>query len=131
MNGDINFIVGTVKEMFCGLLLGFFLGVLNLFWFKETVFTRRHQMGILYMSSLYYFFLFAQLRHSCWYAYQCLLWYHSCHPLITGGLALIFLVINLNKLFFFFLSLLSLSLSFFKNEFQFTYCGGCSYLVYC
>jgi hypothetical protein len=47
--------------MFCGLLLGFFLGVLNLFWFKETVFTRRHQMGILYMSHLYYFFLFAQL----------------------------------------------------------------------
>lgn len=32
--------------MMCGLLLGFFLGVLCLFWFKESVFTRRHQMGI-------------------------------------------------------------------------------------
>lgn len=31
--------------MLCGLLLGFFLGVLCLFWVKESVFTRRHQMG--------------------------------------------------------------------------------------
>ncbi|KAG0765771.1 hypothetical protein G6F57_002470 [Rhizopus arrhizus] len=36
----------TIREMICGLLLGCFLGILNLFWFKETVFTRRHQMGI-------------------------------------------------------------------------------------
>ncbi|KAG2193165.1 hypothetical protein INT47_009598 [Mucor saturninus] len=36
----------SVKEMMCGLLLGFFLGVLCLFWVKESVFTRRHQMGI-------------------------------------------------------------------------------------
>lgn len=35
----------SVKEMMCGLLLGFFLGVLCLFWVKESVFTRRHQMG--------------------------------------------------------------------------------------
>lgn len=35
------------KEMMCGLLLGFFLGVLCLFWVKESVFTRRHQMGIM------------------------------------------------------------------------------------
>ncbi|KAI9331645.1 DUF2407 C-terminal domain-containing protein [Pilaira anomala] len=37
----------SFKEMMCGLLLGFFLGVLCLFWFKESVFTRRHQIGIL------------------------------------------------------------------------------------
>lgn len=36
----------SFKEMMCGLLLGFFLGVLCLFWFKESVFTRRHQIGI-------------------------------------------------------------------------------------
>lgn len=36
----------TFKEMMCGLLLGFFLGVLCLFWVRESVFTRRHQMGI-------------------------------------------------------------------------------------
>ncbi|KAG2210844.1 hypothetical protein INT46_000342 [Mucor plumbeus] len=38
---------GSIKEMACGLLLGCFLGVLCLFWFRESVFTRRHQMGIL------------------------------------------------------------------------------------
>ncbi|KAG2219010.1 hypothetical protein INT45_013773 [Circinella minor] len=37
---------GTYKEMMCGLLLGFFLGILCVFWFRESVFTRRHQMGI-------------------------------------------------------------------------------------
>lgn len=35
----------SFKEMMCGLLLGFFLGVFCLFWVKESVFTRRHQMG--------------------------------------------------------------------------------------
>ncbi|KAJ8652996.1 hypothetical protein O0I10_011377 [Lichtheimia ornata] len=39
-------IQGTYKEMMWGLLLGFFLGILCLFWFRESVFTRRHQMGI-------------------------------------------------------------------------------------
>ncbi|KAK4513127.1 uncharacterized protein ATC70_012921 [Mucor velutinosus] len=38
---------GSFKEMMCGLLLGCFLGVLCLFWVRESVFTRRHQMGIL------------------------------------------------------------------------------------
>ncbi|KAI9274591.1 DUF2407 C-terminal domain-containing protein [Phascolomyces articulosus] len=37
---------GTYKEMMWGLLLGFFLGILCVFWFRESVFTRRHQMGI-------------------------------------------------------------------------------------
>ncbi|KAI9310493.1 DUF2407 C-terminal domain-containing protein [Dichotomocladium elegans] len=37
---------GTYKEMMWGLLLGFFLGLICLFWFRESVFTRRHQMGI-------------------------------------------------------------------------------------
>ncbi|KAI7878748.1 hypothetical protein K492DRAFT_132333 [Lichtheimia hyalospora FSU 10163] len=39
-------IQGTYKEMMWGLLLGFFLGILCIFWFRESVFTRRHQMGI-------------------------------------------------------------------------------------
>ncbi|KAG0169529.1 hypothetical protein DFQ28_003607 [Apophysomyces sp. BC1034] len=39
-------IQGAYKEMMWGLMLGFFLGVLCLFWFRESVFTRRHQMGI-------------------------------------------------------------------------------------
>ncbi|KAL1929191.1 hypothetical protein VTP01DRAFT_2250 [Rhizomucor pusillus] len=39
-------IQGTYQEMVCGLLLGFFLGILCIFWFRESVFTRRHQMGI-------------------------------------------------------------------------------------
>ncbi|KAL1926219.1 hypothetical protein VTP01DRAFT_6084 [Rhizomucor pusillus] len=38
---------GAYKEMLWGLILGFFLGVICLFWFKESVFTRRHQMGII------------------------------------------------------------------------------------
>ncbi|ORZ01120.1 DUF2407 C-terminal domain-domain-containing protein, partial [Syncephalastrum racemosum] len=37
---------GTYKEMVWGLVLGFFLGIICLFWFRESVFTRRHQMGI-------------------------------------------------------------------------------------
>lgn len=37
----------SFKEMLCGLLLGLFLGVLCLFWVRESVFTRRHQMGIM------------------------------------------------------------------------------------
>ncbi|KAI7872128.1 DUF2407 C-terminal domain-containing protein, partial [Spinellus fusiger] len=37
---------GTYKEMVWGLMLGFFLGILCLFWFRESVFSRRHQMGI-------------------------------------------------------------------------------------
>ena len=37
---------GTYKEMMWGLILGFFLGVICLFWFRESVFTRRHQLGI-------------------------------------------------------------------------------------
>ncbi|KAI8645319.1 hypothetical protein BD408DRAFT_412139 [Parasitella parasitica] len=36
---------GSIKEMICGLLLGCFLGVLCLFWVRESVFTRRHQLG--------------------------------------------------------------------------------------
>ncbi|KAI8340368.1 DUF2407 C-terminal domain-containing protein [Choanephora cucurbitarum] len=38
---------GSFKEMVCGLMLGCLLGILCLFWLKESVFTRRHQMGIL------------------------------------------------------------------------------------
>ncbi|RUS27335.1 DUF2407 C-terminal domain-containing protein, partial [Jimgerdemannia flammicorona] len=34
----------TYKEMVWGLMLGFFLGLITLFWFRESVFTRRHQM---------------------------------------------------------------------------------------
>lgn len=37
---------GTYKEMMWGLMLGFFLGIICLFWFRESVFSRRHQMGI-------------------------------------------------------------------------------------
>ncbi|KAI9261594.1 DUF2407 C-terminal domain-containing protein [Phascolomyces articulosus] len=37
---------GTYKEMMWGLILGFFLGIICLFWFRESVFTRRHQLGI-------------------------------------------------------------------------------------
>lgn len=32
--------------MMWGLMLGFFLGIICLFWFRESVFSRRHQMGI-------------------------------------------------------------------------------------
>ncbi|CAO3652682.1 unnamed protein product [Mucor fragilis] len=39
-------IQGTYKEMMWGLMLGFFLGIICLFWFRESVFSRRHQMGI-------------------------------------------------------------------------------------
>ncbi|ORZ22305.1 DUF2407 C-terminal domain-domain-containing protein [Absidia repens] len=38
---------GTYKEMMWGLMLGFFLGILCIFWVRESIFTRRHQMGIL------------------------------------------------------------------------------------
>lgn len=38
-------LAGTYKEMVWGLMLGFFLGLICLFWFRESVFTRRHQMG--------------------------------------------------------------------------------------
>jgi hypothetical protein len=38
-------LTGTYKEMVWGLMLGFFLGLICLFWFRESVFTRRHQMG--------------------------------------------------------------------------------------
>jgi hypothetical protein len=37
---------GTYGEMFLGLTLGFFMGILCLFWFRESIFSRRHQMGI-------------------------------------------------------------------------------------
>ncbi|KAI8062901.1 DUF2407 C-terminal domain-containing protein [Gongronella butleri] len=40
-------IQGAYKEMMCGLMLGLFLGVLCLFWVRESVFTRRHQLGII------------------------------------------------------------------------------------
>ncbi|KAI8092860.1 DUF2407 C-terminal domain-containing protein [Halteromyces radiatus] len=40
-------IQGTYKEMMWGLMLGFFLGILCVFWVRESVFTRRHQLGIL------------------------------------------------------------------------------------
>lgn len=38
---------GTYQEMMWGLMLGFFLGILCIFWVRESVFTRRHQLGIL------------------------------------------------------------------------------------
>ncbi|KAI8330873.1 DUF2407 C-terminal domain-containing protein [Chlamydoabsidia padenii] len=38
---------GTYKEMLWGLILGFFLGILCIFWVRESVFTRRHQLGIM------------------------------------------------------------------------------------
>ncbi|SAM03773.1 hypothetical protein [Absidia glauca] len=38
---------GTYQEMMWGLMLGFFLGILCVFWVRESVFTRRHQLGIL------------------------------------------------------------------------------------
>ncbi|KAI8072744.1 DUF2407 C-terminal domain-containing protein [Gongronella butleri] len=37
---------GTYKEMFVGMIFGFFLGILCLFWLRESVFNRRHQIGI-------------------------------------------------------------------------------------
>ncbi|CAO3638536.1 unnamed protein product [Cunninghamella echinulata] len=37
---------GTYNEMMWGLIFGFFLGIICLFWFRESVFTRRHQIGI-------------------------------------------------------------------------------------
>ncbi|KAG2178913.1 hypothetical protein INT43_001760 [Umbelopsis isabellina] len=40
-------LAGTYKEMVWGLMLGFFMGLICLFWFRESVFTRRHQMGII------------------------------------------------------------------------------------
>ncbi|KAL0089502.1 hypothetical protein J3Q64DRAFT_1696608 [Phycomyces blakesleeanus] len=36
---------GTVYQILCGLILGFFLGLLCLFWLREPVFTRKHRMG--------------------------------------------------------------------------------------
>lgn len=38
---------GTYKEMMWGLIFGFFLGIICLFWFRESVFSRRQQMGII------------------------------------------------------------------------------------
>ncbi|KAG0012140.1 hypothetical protein BGZ82_002724 [Podila clonocystis] len=37
---------GSYGEMVWGLMLGFFMGLIALFWFKEATFSRRHQMGI-------------------------------------------------------------------------------------
>ncbi|KAL0082097.1 DUF2407 C-terminal domain-containing protein [Phycomyces blakesleeanus] len=47
---------GTYKEMVWGLMLGFFLGVICLFWFRENVFSRRHQMGKHKISAYLVFF---------------------------------------------------------------------------
>jgi hypothetical protein len=33
--------------MMWGLIFGFFLGIICLFWFRESVFSRRQQMGII------------------------------------------------------------------------------------
>ncbi|KAG0047885.1 hypothetical protein BGZ83_007129 [Gryganskiella cystojenkinii] len=38
---------GSYGEMVWGLMLGFFLGLIALFWFKEATFSRRQQMGII------------------------------------------------------------------------------------
>ncbi|KAG0359947.1 hypothetical protein BG005_011817 [Podila minutissima] len=38
---------GSYGEMVWGLMLGFFMGLIALFWFKEATFSRRHQMGII------------------------------------------------------------------------------------
>lgn len=35
------------KEILSGLILGIFLGILCLFWMRESVFTRTHQLGII------------------------------------------------------------------------------------
>ncbi|KAF9966086.1 hypothetical protein BGZ70_003317 [Mortierella alpina] len=37
---------GSYGEMVWGLMLGFFMGLIALFWFKEATFSRRQQMGI-------------------------------------------------------------------------------------
>ncbi|ORX59391.1 hypothetical protein DM01DRAFT_1361651 [Hesseltinella vesiculosa] len=37
---------GTYKEMMLGMMLGFFLGIICLFWLRESIFTRRHQIGV-------------------------------------------------------------------------------------
>lgn len=36
---------GSYGEMVWGLMLGFFMGLMVLFWFKEATFSRRQQMG--------------------------------------------------------------------------------------
>jgi len=36
---------GSYGEMVWGLMLGFFMGLIVLFWFKEATFSRRQQMG--------------------------------------------------------------------------------------
>jgi len=36
---------GSYAEMVWGLMLGFFMGLIVLFWFKEATFSRRQQMG--------------------------------------------------------------------------------------
>ncbi|KAF9994930.1 hypothetical protein BGZ79_000275 [Entomortierella chlamydospora] len=38
---------GSYGEMVWGLMLGFFMGLMALFWFKEATFSRRQQMGII------------------------------------------------------------------------------------
>ncbi|KAF9131376.1 hypothetical protein BGW39_001884 [Mortierella sp. 14UC] len=38
---------GSYDEMVWGLMLGFFMGLIVLFWFKEATFSRRQQMGII------------------------------------------------------------------------------------
>ncbi|KAG0314305.1 hypothetical protein BGZ99_008215 [Dissophora globulifera] len=38
---------GSYGEMVYGLILGFFMGLIALFWFKEATFSRRQQMGII------------------------------------------------------------------------------------
>ncbi|KAF9358865.1 hypothetical protein BGX26_000729 [Mortierella sp. AD094] len=38
---------GSYGEMVWGLMLGFFMGLMALFWFKESTFSRRQQMGII------------------------------------------------------------------------------------
>ncbi|KAG0228455.1 hypothetical protein BGW42_002201 [Actinomortierella wolfii] len=37
---------GSYGEMMWGLFIGFFMGIITLFWFKEATFTRRQQMGM-------------------------------------------------------------------------------------
>lgn len=54
---------GSYGEMVWGLMLGFFMGLIALFWFKEATFSRRHQMGKI--SSMRAFFLQAWSPLTC------------------------------------------------------------------
>jgi len=46
---------GSYGEMVWGLMLGFFMGLIALFWFKEATFSRRHQMGKISSMRAFFF----------------------------------------------------------------------------